>query len=56
MPLPDWLDACYMLLWGNCDENGRVKLDLELSAPPAGVALRQSKQAKQRMLADFAAD
>lgn len=56
LPLPDWLDACYMLLWGNCDENSRIKLDLELSMPPAGVALRQSKAAKTQMLADFAAD
>lgn len=56
LPFPDWLDACYMLLWGNCDENSRIKLDLELSLPPAGVALRQSKEAKQKMLADFAAD
>jgi len=56
LPLPDWLDACYMLLWGNCDDNGRIKLDLELSMPPAGVAIRQTKQAKTRMLADFAAD
>lgn len=56
VPLPDWLDACYMLLWSNCDENSRVKLDLELSLPPVGVALRRSKEAKQKMLADFAAD
>lgn len=56
LPLPDWLDACYMLLWGNCDEPSRIKLDLELSMPPAGVAIRQSKQAKTQMLADFAAD
>ena len=54
--LPDWLDACYMLLWGNCDENGRIKLDLELSLPPAGVAIRRSKAATEKMLADFAAD
>ncbi len=56
LPFPDWLDACYMLLWSGCDENGRIKLDLELSMPPAGVALRQSKAQKERMLADFAAD
>lgn len=56
VPLPDWLDACYMLLWSGCDEQGRMKLDLELSMPPAGVALRQTKEAKQKMLADFAAD
>lgn len=56
MSLPDWLDACYMLLWGGCDENGRTKLDLELSLPPAGVAIRRSKAATEKMLADFAAD
>lgn len=56
LPLPDWLDACYMMLWGGCDDNQRIKLDLELSMPPAGVALRQTRQAKERMLADFAAD
>lgn len=56
LPLPDWLDACYMLLWSNCDEQNRLKLDLELSLPPVGIAVRQSKEAKQRMLADFAAD
>lgn len=54
--LPDWLDACYMLLWRPVDEQARVKLDLELSAPPAGVAIRKSKQQTQQMLADFAAD
>lgn len=56
VPLPDWLDACYMLLWSGCDEKERIKLDLELSLPPAGVGIRQSKAAKERMLADFAAD
>lgn len=55
-PFPDWLDACYMLLWGNGDEGGRTKLDLELSLPPAGVGIRQSRAAKEKMLADFAAD
>lgn len=56
LPLPDWLDACYMLLWTRCDEKERIKLDLELSLPPAGVGIRQSKAAKAKMLADFAAD
>ena len=56
LPLPDWLDACYMLIWSGCDEKDRLKLDLELSMPPAGVALRQSKQAKVRMAESFAAD
>jgi hypothetical protein len=56
LPLPDWLDACYMMIWSGCDEQGRVKLDLELSMPPVGTAIRQSRQARQKMLADFAAD
>lgn len=56
VPLPDWLDACYMLLWSGCDEKERIKLDLELSMPPAGVALRQSKAAKVKMAEAFAAD
>lgn len=56
LPFPDWLDACYMLLWGNSDETGQIKLDLELTLPPAGTAIRQSKAAKEKMLADFAAD
>ena len=56
MSWPDWLDACYMLLWGNCDEQARIKLDLELSLPPAGIAIRQSATEKRKMLADFAAD
>ena len=56
MPLPDWLDACYMLLWGNAEESQRVKLDLELSLPPSGVAIRRTKEQTAKMLADFAAD
>lgn len=56
MPLPDWLDATYMLLWSNGDDKGRVKLDTELSMPPAGVAIRRSAAQTKQMLADFAAD
>lgn len=56
LPFCDWLDACYISLWRNGDENARTKLDLELSMPPAGVALRQTKAQKEKMLADFAAD
>ena len=56
MPLPDWLDACYMMLWSNSDEKERIKLDTQLSMPPAGIAVRQSKAAKRKMLADFAAE
>lgn len=56
LPLPDWLDACYMLLWSNCDEKERLKLDLELSLPPAGVGIRQTKAQKVKMAESFAAD
>ena len=56
LPLPDWLDACYMMIWSGCNEQNRIKLDLELSMPPAGVALRQSKAAKVKMAESFAAD
>lgn len=56
LPFADWLDACYMMLWTNCDEKTRIKLDLELSMPPAGTPVRQTAAQKRRMLADFAAD
>ncbi len=56
MTFGDWLDACYMLLWRPGDENARIKLDIELSVPPSGVVVRQTKQQKQQMLAAFAAD
>jgi hypothetical protein len=54
--LPDWLDACYTMLWQNCDEEHQMKLDMELSLRPKGVVVHQSKAAVRRMLADFAAD
>lgn len=53
---PDWLDASYTLLYQNASEEDRTKLDLSLSAKPAGVAVRQSSQANRQMMADFAAD
>jgi hypothetical protein len=53
---PDWLDACYSWLWEHCDEEERIKLDLQLSMRPKGVAIKQSKAQVQAMLADFAAD
>ena len=56
MPLHDWLDACYMMLWTGCDDNGRTRLDTELSMLPAGVRIRQSAEQKKAMLAAFAAD
>lgn len=54
--LPDFLDAAYMLLWGNADEGGRMKLDLELQMLPKGVAVRQSGQQRKAMMEAFAAD
>lgn len=56
MGLPDWLDACYTMLWQNGDEENRMRLDMELSMRPKGVAVHQSKAAVVSMLADFAAD
>lgn len=55
-PLPDFLDAAYMLLWSNSDEQGRMKLDIELQTPPRGVPVRRSKQQRAVMEAAFAAD
>jgi len=56
MSLPDWLDACYTLMWQNADEEQRIKLDLELSARPRGLAVRQNPAAVKQMLMDFASD
>lgn len=56
MPLPDWLDACYTLYWERADEETRIKLDMELSMRPAGIAVRQSAAQVRRMAMDFAAD
>lgn len=53
---PDWLDACYTLLWQGADEQHQIKLDLELSARPKGIFTRQSKQEVRQMLAEFAAE
>lgn len=51
-----WCDAVFMLLWTNQDEEGRTRLDLELSMRPQGVGLRMSGTAKKKMLEGFAAD
>lgn len=56
LPFASWLDAAYMLLWSVQDEEGRLKLELELSMMPRGVAVRTSGAATRKMLADFAAD
>lgn len=55
-PLPSWLDAAFMLLWTNADQEGRTRLDMELSMRPKGVAVSLSPQTTRRMLDDFAAD
>lgn len=55
-PLPDFLDTAYMLLWSNSDEQGRMKLDIELQTIPRGIAVHQSKQQRTAMEQAFAAD
>lgn len=56
MTFPSWLDAAFMLLWTNADEQGRTKLDLELSMRPQGVAVKMSGAQKRKMMEAFAAD
>lgn len=56
MQLGDWMDACYTLYWQNADEAAQITLDLELSALPAGIRVRQSKASTKKMNAAFAAD
>lgn len=56
MPLPDWLDACYMTLWSNASEDDRTKLDFELNARPKGIATPGARAAQRQMAMDFAAD
>lgn len=53
---PDYLDAVYSLLWERGDEEGRLKLDLELQLLPKGVAIRQSGAAAKAMAEAFAKD
>lgn len=55
-PFPSWLDAAFMLLWTNSDQEGRTKLELELSMRPKGVTVRMSSDTKKQMLEAFAAD
>jgi len=54
--LPGFLDAVYSLLWERGDEEGRMKLDLELQLLPKGVAIRQDAKAVKAMAAAFASD
>ena len=56
MPLPSWLDAAYVQLMRSTPDDGRQKLELELSTPPRGIALKQSKASVRASLAAFAAD
>lgn len=56
MPFASWCDATFMLLWTNQDEEGRTRLDLELSMLPRGVAVKMPATAKKKMLDSFAAD
>lgn len=56
MELPDWLDACYTMLWQGCDEQAQIKLDLQLCLPPRGVAIHRSSDQVRADLAAFAAD
>lgn len=53
---PDYLDAVYSLLWERGDEEGRMKLDLELQVLPKGVAIRQGAAARKAMEQAFASD
>lgn len=56
LSFPSWCDAAFMLLWTSADAEGRTKLELELSMPPAGIAVAMSPKATKKMLSDFAAD
>lgn len=56
MPFASWLDAAFMLLWERQDEEGRIKLDLELSMPPAGLRGKAASRANRKMMEGFAAD
>ena len=56
MLLGDWLDACYTLYWEKASEEDRMQLDMKLSLPPKGVAVRRSRSATKDMLSSFAAD
>lgn len=52
--LPDWLDACYSMLWERGDETQRAALDAELGIVPAG--MRAKGKARRQMMAAFQAD
>ncbi len=56
LSLPDWLDACYMTMWSNADEENRIKLDFELNMRPQGIPTSNNRAAQRRMALDFAAD
>lgn len=56
MPLSSWLDAAYVQLLRSTPDEGRQKLELELSTPPRGIPLKQSTASVRASLAAFAAD
>lgn len=56
LPFPSWLDAAFMFLWANQEEEGRAKLELELSMLPQGVQVYMSGAATRKMVEAFAAD
>lgn len=56
MPLSSWLDAAYVQLMRSTPDESRQKLELELSTPPRGIALKQSAASVRASLAAFAAD
>jgi hypothetical protein len=56
MRFPLWCDAAFMLLWNAQDQDGRTRLEMELSMPPAGVHVQISSAANRKMLDRFAAD
>lgn len=54
--LADWLDAAFVLLYENKDEQGRVAFETELMMPPRGEHLIVSVAAQKRAAMAFAAD
>lgn len=54
LPLDSWLDAAYVQMMRNLDDNERTKLEFELNRPPktGGIQMTASRQS----LAAFAAD
>lgn len=55
-PLPDWLDAAYMLLWEGQDDQGRTLFDIELNRVPRDMVVKRSFEQIRAMGEAFAAD